>query len=113
MKKIKCKKPCNIGGTRFFIGDTVPEELVALGREATLAKYGLISVEEVPESAPDNPTNNTPDGGKDGVQEPERGQQQSESSTGSDEKGSADESTPDDASTGNNGKKKAGKKVSK
>lgn len=50
MKKITCKKPCNIGGTYFVIGDAVPEGLIAPGREAALIKYGLISVEDFPES---------------------------------------------------------------
>ncbi len=114
MKKITCKKPCNIGGTRFAVGDTIPEELIDPVRETTIAKYGFISVEEVRENAPSNPATNTPDGNKGGTQEPMKGQQ-SESSTGNGdgEKGSTDESTPDDASTGDDGKKKAGKKVSK
>lgn len=55
MKKIICRKPCNIGGTRFSIGESVPEQLIALERETALVKYGLISIEDIPDAAPDAP----------------------------------------------------------
>lgn len=95
MKKITCKKPCNIGGTRFAIGDAVPNELVAPDREATLIRYGLIAVEDVPDATANAPAINTPGGSESSTQELTGGQQQPESNT-------------DDG-----GKKKAGKKVSK
>ena len=69
MKKITCKKPCAIGGQPFVIGDTVPAELIAPGREETLVGFGLISVSEIPD--PPAPTQsestaetNPPDGGE-------------------------------------------------
>ena len=115
MKKITCKKPCNIGGERFAIGDDVPVELIAPGREAVLVKYGLISVENVPEVPSVPATTDTPDGGADGQQQPTEGQQngddgqQSESNTedGQNEPEQPATDTPD------GGEKKSGKKVKK
>lgn len=64
MKKITCKKPCNIGGERFAIGDDVPVKLIAPDREAVLVKYGLISVKNVPEAPSVPVSTDTPDGGE-------------------------------------------------
>ena len=101
MKKITCKKPCTIGGERFAIGDDVPEKLIAPGREAALVKYGLISVEDVPE-APSAPVSTaTPlNGGEDG-QQPEDDQKEPE------------QSDTDEADTPDGGEKKTGKRGKK
>lgn len=115
MKKITCKKPCNIGGERFAIGDEVPLKLVAPGREATLVKYGLISVENVPEAPSAPVSTDTPDGSEDSLQQPPEGQQdgdEGQQSTGNGEDGQKETEQPaTDIPDG--GEKKSGKKVKK
>lgn len=105
MKKITCKKPCNIGGERFAIGDDVPVKLIAPGREAVLVKYGLISVENFPESPSAPASTDTPDGGADGQQQPTEGRQNGDDGQNEPEQHATD--TPD------GGEKKSGKKVKK
>ena len=116
MKKITCKKPCNIGGERFAIGDDVPVELVAPGREAALVKYGLISVENVPEAPSAPVSSNAPDGGADGLQQPPEGQQngdkvQQPEDNGEDDQKEPEKSDADDTDAPDGCKKKTGKKV--
>lgn len=94
MKKITCKKPCNIGGMRFTIGDDVPAELIAPGREAALVGYGLISVENFPEFPSTPVPNGSPDSGE---------------NDGDDEQKEPEQTTP--TATGTRSEKKNGKKV--
>lgn len=52
----KANKPCRFGGRQFFVGDAIPEELIAEERKKTLVKYGTIAYfedapQEVAESA--------------------------------------------------------------
>lgn len=114
MKKITCKKPCTIGGERFAIGDDVPEKLIAPGREATLVKYGLISVEDAPE-APSAPiSTDTPDGSADGQQQPSEGQQDTDNSQQpEDGQKEPEQSDTDEADTPDGGEKKTGKRGKK
>lgn len=87
MKKITCKKPCTIGGKPFVIGDTVPAELIAPGREDTLVGFGLISVSEIPDppapsQSESNAETNRPDGESgetDGEKKPDGGESESTS----------------------------------
>lgn len=115
MKKITCKKPCNIGGERFAIGDDVPVELIAPGREAVLVKYGLISVEDAPEAPSVPATTDTPDGGADGQQQPTEGQQNGDDGQQSESNSEDGQSEPEQPATDtpDGGEKKSGKKVKK
>lgn len=99
MKKITCKKPCNIGGERFAIGDDVPEKLFAPGREATLVKYGLISVENVPDTPSTADSGNTPDGNADGLQQPTEGQQEGGEGNQPETDSSDDQKEPEEPAT--------------
>lgn len=112
MKKITCKKPCNIGGERFAIGDDVPEKLVAPGREATLVKYGLISVENVPDAPATADSGNTPDGNADGLQQPTEGQQEGAEGKQPETDGSDDQKEPEEPAT-NDGDQKPAKRGKK
>ncbi len=38
-----CTKPVKLGGTEFFPGDAIPEELFAKGRASKLISYGYIA----------------------------------------------------------------------
>lgn len=115
MKKITCKKPCNIGGERFAIGDDVPVELIAPGREAVLVKYGLISVEDAPEAPSVPATTDTHDGGADGQQQPTEGQQNGDDGQQSESNPEDGQSEPEQPATDTHdgGEKKSGKKVKK
>lgn len=115
MKKITCKKPCNIGGERFAIGDDVPVELIAPGREAVLVKYGLISVENAPEAPSVPAATDTPDGGADGQQQPTEGQQNGDDGQQSESNSEDGQSEPEQPATDtpDGGEKKSGKKVKK
>lgn len=66
MKKYTCTKPCTIGGQRFVIGNDVPAELIAPGRERAILDYGLVSVTEISDQQPET---NPPD--DDGDKQPE------------------------------------------
>lgn len=105
-KKITCKKPCNIGGVSFVIGDDVPEELIAPGREATLAKFGLISVATI--YTPDTPIiTDTHDGGSDDTQQSDGEDQKPEDDRQNEQPEQSTTETPDD------GEKKTGKRGKK
>jgi len=111
MKKITCKKPCNIGGERFAIGDDVPVKLIAPGREAALVKYGLISVENVPE-APSTPVSTNP---PEAQQQPSEGQQNGDDGQQPDDNSGEGLNEPEQPAndTPDDGEKKTGKRGKK
>lgn len=47
---ITCRKPCNIGGRRFAIGDTVPESCIDKARLKRLANMGLVAIINTPDT---------------------------------------------------------------
>lgn len=50
------KKPCRFADKQFFIGEQIPDELVAPERAGILVKYGLIEyAEEKPVITPNKP----------------------------------------------------------
>lgn len=48
--KLIAKKPCSFGGEKFFIGEQVPEELVA--NPAAQEKLGVIAISNAEDKAP-------------------------------------------------------------
>ena len=48
----KANKPCKFGDRLFLVGETIPDELIAKGREKALVKYGTIAYfEDAPQKA--------------------------------------------------------------